>query len=405
MVNQGDLFVTKSSTPVRSRQLLGGSIGDPILRLQFRAQNEDIDVTNIQLNSSGSTATSVDRLDLYKAGETTAFASATVGGCGSDDVLSTNATGGASQVTATFCASMQSRQLVVKKGQNLDVLVYPRLKTDEQGATSNQTIQLFITKQAVSNTTTGSGAIRARGAQSSNNLDANGGVATSAEGEIFIGTDTPTTNSQIVGNVNKTVLAKYTQIVNINPDADNTNVPTGVSAFGQFKFTAAANSNTLNGLNKAVLSGVIFNVNATNVTLDRTAFFFYNKSDTSAKNHCTPVTTAGTAILNAASGSFLVVCRQLASSTSAPTGSGVNTKLDSGANATFVLEGNITNAKVSGSSTSTLQAAIQDFTLNTYSSFSATTSHIEWADQDTSTTLFNWVEYPETVVKSTSYKS
>jgi hypothetical protein len=406
LVSQGDLFVTKSSTPVRSRQLLGGTVGDPILRLQFRAQNEDIDVTNLQLNSSGSNASSVDRLDLYKAGETTPFASATTGGCGSDDVLQTNSTA-TPATTVTFCASMQSRQLVVKKGQNLDVLVYPRMKTDEQGATSNQTIQLFITKQAVSNTTTGSGAVRARGSQSSNNLDANDATDAVAEGEIFIGSDTPTaTNANIVGNVNSTVLSKYTQIVNANPDADNTNVPTGVSPFGQFKFTAATNSNTLNGLNKAVLSGVYFNVNATNVTMSPTAFYFYNKSDTSAKSRCIPFLTDGTTrIVGTASGSFLVKCGNLASTTSAPTGSGVNVKLDSGQNATFVLEGNITNAKVSSSANSTLQAALQDFTTYTASTFTGTTSHIIWADMDTSTTVFTWVEYPDTVVKSTSYKS
>lgn len=406
LVNQGDLFVTKSSTPVRSRQLLGGTVGDPILRLQFRAQNEDIDVTNLQINSSGSTASSVERLDLYKAGETTPFASATTGGCGSDDVLTANPND-AGNTIAAFCASMQSRQLVVTKGQNLDVLVYPRMKSDDQGATSNQNITLWITRQAVANNTTGSGAIRARGAQSSNNLTANGGTVGVAEGEVFIGTDSPAANSNIVGNKNVVVLSKYSQIVNANPDADNTNVPTGQSPFGQFKFTAATNNNSLNGLNKAVLSGVIFNVNATNVALSPTGFFFYNKSDTSAKNHCMPTDTAGTQIASSsvASGSFLVVCKNLASSTLAPTGSGVNTKLDSGANATYVLEGNVTNAKISGSSTSTLQAAIQDFTLNTYSSFAAASSHIWWVDQDTSSQSFFWVEYPDTVVKSTSYKS
>jgi hypothetical protein len=406
LVSQGDLFVTKSSTPVRSRQLLGGTVGDPILRLQFRAQNEDIDVTNMQLNSSGSNASSVDRLDLYKAGETTPFASATTGGCGSDDVLQTNSTA-TPATTVTFCASMQSRQLVVKKGQNLDVLVYPRIKTDEQGAASNQVIQLFIPKQNVSNTTTGSGAIRARGSQSSNNLDANDGVDAVAEGEVFIGNDTATAaNANIVGNTNVTVLSKFTQIVNANPDADNTNVPTGVSPFGQFKFTAATNSNTLNGLNKAVLSGVIFNVNATNVTMSPTAFFFYNKSDTSAKNHCVPFLTDGTTrIQGTASGSFLVACRNLASTNSAPSGSGVNVKLDSGQNATFVLEGNVTNAKVSSSANSTLQAALQDFTSYSNTTFTGTTSHVIWADMDTSTTTFTWIEYPDTVVKSTSYKS
>jgi hypothetical protein len=56
-VSQGSLFVTRDTNP-RSRQLLGGALGDEIFRLQFRAQIEDIDVTNLQLSASGSSASS-----------------------------------------------------------------------------------------------------------------------------------------------------------------------------------------------------------------------------------------------------------------------------------------------------------------------------------------------------------
>ncbi|MBI2523900.1 S-layer homology domain-containing protein, partial [Candidatus Peregrinibacteria bacterium] len=52
LVNQGNLFVSKDTTPVRNRQLLGGTLGDAILRMQFRAENEDVDVTDLQLTSS-----------------------------------------------------------------------------------------------------------------------------------------------------------------------------------------------------------------------------------------------------------------------------------------------------------------------------------------------------------------
>ena len=398
LVNQGDLFVTKSSTPVRSRQLLGGAVGDPILRLQFRAQNEDIDVTDLQINSSGSLATSIDRLDLYRAGETTPFANATTVGCGNSDILSTNPGGSAAAIVA-FCANMDNRQLVVKQGQNLDVLVYPRVKSDEQGATSNETIQLWINKQPIANDTTGSGAVRARGAQSSSNLDPNDATDAVAEGEIFIGSDSPTaTNVAIIGGINKTVLSKIVTIANANPDPDNTNVPTGVSPFGQFRFTAATNTNSLNGLNKATLSGVIFNVNATNVSLNSNNFKLYNKADSSTKHTCTATNTAGTTLSAVSSGSLLVDCRRI------PAGL-VNSKINSGATETFVLEGDIINAKLTGSSTSTLQASIQDFTTLTTTSFAAASSHVEWLDQDTTTTSFKWVEYPDTVVKSTSYKS
>ncbi len=413
LASQGSLFVTRDSVPVRSRQLLGGTLGDAILRLQFRAQDEDIDVTDIQFSSSGSLATgitanrSVDRLELYKEGETTAFATATVGGCGSDDYLATNNGNGGVAIVA-FCAKMQSRQLVVKQGQNLKVIVRARMKTDEQGAVSNDIIQLWLTNQAIVNNTAGSGAIRGRGALSSNDLIANSGDTT-ANGEIFIGTDTATTNSNIIGNVNRVVLARVITIADANPDSGlnngNPNVPVGVSPFGQFRFTAATNTNSLNGLNKFTLSGVIFNINATNVTLAGSGFYLYNKNDASTRTACRPKTTGGTYIngnanYGSASGSFLVECRALKSTS-------VDTKVNSGDSVTFVLEGDIKNAKVSSSANSTLQAAIQDFTTASTNAFAPASNHIEWQDDDANSTqtYFYWIEYPDTAVKSTSYKS
>jgi len=396
LVNQGDLFVSKDPSPVRSRQLLGGTLGDSVLRLKFRAQNEDIDVTDLQLSSSGSNASSIDRLELYKDGATSPFAIATAGGCGSDDVLTTNPGNGGAAIS-TFCANMENRQLVVPKGQDIAVTVRPRVKTDDQGATSGQDIALFITSQAVSNNTTGSGAVRARGDQSSNNLSANDADA-SAEGEVFIGVDSAAANAAVVGNVNEVVLAKITSIANANPDADNTNVPTGVSPFGQFRFTAATNANTLNGLNRATLSGVIFNVTATNVAITNGSFKFYNKADSSTKATCTGITSGGTTIATTYSGSLMVRCPALESTS-------VNTEIASGQSVTFVLEGDVSNSKISSGSTSTLQATIQDFTSKSNTNFGYNQSHIEWNDEDTAVTVFDWIEYPDTQVKSTSYKS
>jgi len=397
LVNQGDLFVSRDPSPIRSRQLLGGTLGDSILRLKFRAQNESIDVTDLQLSSSGSNASSIDRLELYKDGATSPFAIATTGGCGSDDVLTTNPGNGAATI-ATFCANMENRQLVIAKGTDIAVTVRPRLKTDDQGATSGQDIQLFLTSQAVADNNTGSGAVRARGDQSSNNLTANNGDS-DADGEVFIGREAPaTTNAAIVGNINDVVLAKITSITNANPDADNTNVPTGLSPIGQFRFTAATNTNSLNGLNRATLSGVIFNVTATNVAITSSTFQFYNKADSSTKADCDPITSGGTDLSATASGSYLVRCEALESSS-------VNTEISSGQSVTFVLEADITNSKIVGTNTSTLQVTLQDFTDRADTTFTGTTSHLEWNDEDTSVTVFNWIEYADTQVKSTSYKS
>jgi len=403
LVSQGDLFVTLDSTPTRSRQLLGGTLGDTILRLQFRAQNEDIDVTDLQLSSSGSNASSIDRLELYKDGATTAFATATVSGCGSDDVLTTNPVGGGT--IQTFCANMENGQLIVKDGENLDVLVKPRLKSDEQGALSGQAIQLWVTGQNVSDNGTGSGAVRARGRESSSNLTANDQDA-SNEGEVFIGVDSVTSNASIRGSVNDVSLAKITTIANANPDADNTNVPTGISPVGQFKFTAASNSNTLNGLNKATLSGVIFNVTASQVDLESGTFKFYNKANADTKATCSVVSGS-----LSTTGSLVVSCPNLRTASTWSSGVG-DTQLESGETSTFVLEVNIQNAKV-GSTTSALQVSIQDFSTRATTTYGAAVSHIDWTDEDsgtvasgtTTSSRFKWVEYSDPVGRSTSYKS
>ncbi|OGJ72836.1 hypothetical protein A2217_01585 [Candidatus Peribacteria bacterium RIFOXYA2_FULL_55_28] len=408
LVAQGDLFVTKDSTPLTNRQLLGGVLGEPVLRMQFHAENEAVDVTDIQINSSGSLANSVDRLELYKAGESTPFALATVGGCGNDDVLTQNtgvSSGSTIDMTQAFCANMESRQLVVPEGDDMDVLVRPKMKNDVNGGSSNQTVWFFIAKQAVSDESTGSGAIRARGDESSNNLIANDGD-TSAIGEVFIGlSSAAAANTDITGNKNVSVLAKLTSITNASQDANGSAVPADVSDIGAFKFAAAAHGNSKNGLNDAVLSGVVFNVNATNVSLDASTFKIYNKDNSSDANKVACTGYNGTTVMaGTASGTFTVYCPQLKSNTL------IDTEINQGDDITLVLEANVTDPSNSTvGAVSTLQVSLTRFNSITRTSFNvgtaAATSYVEWSDVDTTTTNFTWVEYPEATVKSTSYQS
>lgn len=386
-VKTGSLYVTRYFIPVKSRQLLGGALGPSILQLEFFADGEAIDVTNLQFNSSGSLARSVDRLELYKMGATTPFATATAGACESDDVLTTNNGNGGASISA-FCARMTNQQLVIAHGTVQNISVMPRLKSDEHGAVSNETIQFWMTKQAVSNNVTGSGAVRARGLTSSNNLVANNGNTT-AEGEIFIGTETPGPNKDILGSVNKSVLSKITSISNANPDANNTNVPTGISPIGQFKFDTAVNTNTLNGLNKVVLSDFIFTINRQNVTMSASDFKFYNKADPSTKTPCSVISSSVTDPV------FYVLCQNLSTV--------VETRIASGASGTFVLEANIIHPKVT-SNPSALQVSLRLFN-STISSMETSANHMRWVDQDTSGTAFLWVELPELVIPSTLYRS
>lgn len=375
----GNIYVTKDTVPLRPRQLLGGELGDAILRLSFRADgNEDVDVTDLQFTAVESPASSVDRLELFKEGATTPFVSATVGGCGSDLVPAN-----------TFCAKMQNQQLVVPRDQVVRVLARPRMKTDVQGGVSGQPIVFTMAGRAVANNATGEGAVRARGRQTSNNLAANDGDAT-AEGEIFIGTGSPAANATITGERNVSVMAKITSITNANPDQNGTPVPTGVAPIGQFKFTAAPNVNSQNGLNKVMLTDFIFTVTAPNVALNPNAYKIYDKANPTVKSPCDP--------LDSPTSPYSIVCWNIRAA-------GVNGMVDQGGDRTFVLEAIVTNPRVSGSQGSSLQVSLDRFTNPSIEGMSVNQSHIRWVDSDNSLERqFWWFDYPENSVRSTLYQ-
>ncbi len=373
--SQGDLYITKSSTPVRSRQLLGGTLSEEILRLQLHAEYEDIDVTNLVFTSEAPDeslfSSNVDRLELYKVGEVTPFATATVAGCATDPVPSNS-----------MCARMLNAELIVLKGSNMNILVRPRMRTDSAGAISGKHVKLRLDAVA---------GAKARGFISSNNLTQNDGDALS-EGEVFIGTSSNAASQTITGNDNVVVLSKITSILNANPDANGTAIPTGVQrAIGQFKFRAEAANNTLNGQNKWTLSDIIFNVNVTNVATNLGSYKIYNKADPFSKASCSVTTISASQLL--------AVCDNL-------TLSSVNTQIDQGSDSTFVLETEVTNPQVSSSASSILQVSLQNFGSITNTTFGASSSHLQWQDKDFgASTPFLWIESPETTINSTQYQN
>lgn len=373
----GSLFITQDSTPTPSHQLLGGTLGEPILRLTFYAEGEDIDVTDIQLPTHA-TVQSIDRLDLYRDGEAQKFAEATKGGCGTDPKPD----------GTTFCVNMESRQLVIPSGKDIDVIFRPRMKSDRQGGISGENFNISVDRTAMS--------VQARGVTSSNNLVANNADNT-ANGEIFIGTDAPRSNSSITGNISQSVLAKITSITNANPDANGTNVPVGISPIGQFKFAAAKHVNSYNGDNDAVLDAIRFDVNGTNVAVSATSFKLYNKADQTSSISCQPYYMSGEKFTAPnISGVYTVLCNGIAKSV-------VDSEIGDGKDITVVLQAEVVSANISGprGGASTLQVSLTNF-----DHFTNENSNIKWIDTDQATQQrFNWIEYPETKVSSTLYNS
>lgn len=352
---QGNLFVTQDSSPTRARQVLGGAVSDSVLRLNFRAQNEDVKVEDLRLTLSGST-TSVNSLSLFLDGATTAFGTATTNNCGA--------------VTATygtlFCFTTNDPKLVVPEGSDVDVIVKANIKQDTAGGVSGNAFDVRLLNVSTS--------VVAEGYESSNPLVFNDGDL-NLEGETFIGATTAAAGMNVIGNTNDVVMAKIVSITNANPDANGRSVPSGVYPVGQFTFTAANNTNSQNGVNDVVLDEIIFTVTKT-AGVSASSYVLYNKADSS-------VTTACTGTL------ATITCTGLLASA-------INSEVDAGQSETFVLQASLSGAGASDS----YQVSLQNFNSR------GVNGNIDWRDRDGVTnTLFTWIEYAETVVNSTSYQN
>lgn len=386
-----NLYVTQSVTPLRERQILGGTTAEPILRVTLRADNQAVTVTRLRFTNTGDGTASVERLDLYRAGEQRPFGAATIAGCGTDPVPA-----------STFCYLGERKELIkqtplnIAAGMQTDILVKPVVKTDVNGAVSGHGVRLRIYPEDTSDPA--DGAVAARTSRTNVDLLANDGDS-SAEGEIFIGRSAAGSNVEIMGRNNTVVLAKITGIVNANPDMNGTMVPSGPYPLGQFKITTAPNSNAKDGMNKVGLTTVFFNIGSTNVSLDASAFKGYNKADPTSTVGCFAYDAAGNFIAGPRQGSFFVSC--------AFSGSPAENMIDQNTSQTFVLQGSVLNPRVSASQTSALQVSLQNFSDPALAgSLSIPTSHFGWQDTDAgNTNAFFWVEYPETTVNSTSYQS
>lgn len=389
--SQGSLFVTADSTPTPSRQLLGGALGDPVLRLDLRAQDEDVEVTYLQFSGLGDGVSSVDRLELFKEGQSTPFAIATPGGC--YPAQATSRING--ETVHAFCARMFSFQLQIANNQKNQVIVRPRMKSDLEGAVSGGDVRFFIAGAPVQVEGVERGAVHARGIISNNELVMNDGDD-SATGEIFIGANTPGANRDIAGNTHQVVLSKIVSIVNASPDANGGNVPLGVLPVGQFRFSAGVNTNALNGLNDVRLHSMIFTVSSSGVSFEQNSFVLYNKADASQKASCIPVHPNNTTITaDPLTGTFLVACNGFEATQ-------VHTTFGAGATMTLVLEANIRDATTEAA----LQVSLRNFNNRGSTAYGPAASHVLWEDRDTgATTPFFWFNHPDGTVNGPQYRN
>jgi len=350
---QGSLYVTQDNISVGNKQLLAGALSDILLRIKFRAQDEDVSVTKITI---GGGTDSVDSLELFLDGSSLPFAVARKVAC--DSV-----------VTSQYCADTD---LLIAKDVEKRVLVRARVNADTSGGTSGDTVALTLTANTSTNV-----AVEAWGEASLKELNQNNGNAT-AEGEIFIGRDSAGANVAITGMTHDIVNAKFASIQNANGDPDGTAIPTGESTFAAFSFAALPHTNSFGGLNNIVMESITFKVTSTNVQFSSSSFVLYNPQNPGVTVSCTGGTT----------GIITVVCGSLE-------GSAINTVIAQGSSIELALRGDITNPQV-GAGNSTLQAQISGLGSR------GSGGPIVWNDEVFS---YGWVDLSSTTIRSTLYRA
>lgn len=350
----GSLYVTKSTTPVRSHQLLLGELSEVLLRLNFRAVDEDVKVTKLRIGGGNS---SIDSLKLYLPGASSPFATARTSNC-------------ATVITGQYCADVN---LSVPKDADVQVLVQAVVSSDDNGGTSGTTAALTLSASTSGNSV----AVEAEGKSTLALLTQTDGDA-SEEGEIFIGRSTAGSNIAITGPTHDLVAAKIMSITNSHPDPDDTAIPVGLTSFATFTFTAADNTNTMNGVNSVALEDMTFNVNASNVQFAASSIEIYNPANSGVSISCSQSATTGV---------ISVTCSNL------DTGA-LQAYIGAGESLELSLRGNITNSQIQPG-TSTLQASIQG--LGTRNS-----GPISWNDE---VVTWIWVDLEEATVRSTVYRN
>lgn len=350
---QGNLFVSKDSVPLGSRQIIASTQTPALLLLSFRSDAEDVTIKKIAIEGVPS---SVDRLLFFESNNPSPFATGKEIHCGSVAI-------------GRFCSD---NNVIIPQHGEKKIVIKAVLKSDDTGSVSGQTVTLVV-----SAVTSGNVAISAEGYYSGQQLLQNDNNS-SGDGEIFIGTESVATNSAITAATHTIVLAKIVDITNTNSDPDNSIMTTGGMTFAQFAFTAADHENSSGGYNTVEISKLVFTVSAVNMTFDVGSFYLFNTQNSGTIAACTASGVTGT---------ITVTCDNL------DTGA-VSSIASRGGTVELALHGTVTNAQVSPG-VSILQASLPNL------SNPSITGIITWSDGQTS---LGWVDIGKTSVKSTSYR-
>jgi hypothetical protein len=275
--------------------------------------------------------------------------------------------------TATYCAFLESKTLTITPGTPVELSA--RIQASDDAESQNRSI-FFLTLPR--------DGIAAEDSATELLLVSNDGVAP-ASGEIFIAPSSsmisPTRqNVPVYGAPLTPVFAKIASVQSATelPPLAADNIP-----LASLVINAASHANRLNGLNTVTLSGVIFNITASNIALDPSSLTLGTLSSPVVTS-CAPLNRSGYPIQHILSGSFFASC-SLAQGL-------LPTRIAQDTSQTFTLRGTVLSPAISPSKTSVFVVSLQHYN-RSYRSFSPIGSHLIWEDQDSSgSPLYRWLE-------------
>lgn len=328
------LFVVADPSGARSRQLLAGSISEPLLQLSLTARSAPVDVLGLTVAvEGGKLPTSVKHLLLAVLG--------------SPPVATASAQGCSTQ--GSYCAVILAGALRIPPSGRVLVEVRAALHLQSEGARSGESIVLMVAPDAVIAREAEGGFLHSE--------DGDG----TARGEVFVGAVSEGDARMKVTSAPHVVT--FAKILEWRPDPPGSAgkvLTPGVREFARLAIVTVPHDNSTNDV---VVDKLRFAITSAGITLDPNAF---DLARSTAPEVTVPCTWGG----QQASG--VLSCDRLSSSA-------VDVEIDDGETAIFLLRGNITAADHGA----TLSIRLLDC------SSPSTGGSCSWSDEQTT---FSWVD-------------
>ena len=323
IVDQGSVFLRKSSTPVQAKHLLLGKGNDVVARYTVRAQDEIGILKSMRLWVKGN-AVSVDRLDVYLPGETSPRFSLTQGGYGTHPAVAGYAGFGTVAIN-----------LALPEGSDTELIVKAVTKTDASGGEAGEPVQVELREEWNPLTVVGKTSQRNIGRNDRDNQ---------VEGEVFVGVNAAGPGLPVISAIHVTVGMELASATAAISTPFGSNLPTGYAVLGEVALTGETQANSKDALDRMIVRDMTVRMR---IAVVGGTFWLSNKADASMRVASAYVTDLNGNVLTGPiqNREVIVPFRNLNQSW-------VNTQIGNGEKIVLSVAGEVVNADVSSAPSS-----------------------------------------------------